>query len=250
MTCALPSIATDISCRRGAPPTPEVVLVPAGDFVMGTGDDDKFATDVERPAHTVRFEYPFALGKHPITVGEFRHFAPLHASGEDDELPVVNVSWDDATAYCDWLRATTARPFRLPTEAEWEYACRSGSEAPFSTGSHIEPRDANFLYAEDGERIGAGRRLPIGSHTPNAYGLCDLHGNVSEWVDDHWHPNYVGAPTDGSAWLDDTDSTRRVIRGGAWDYLPRLLRSAGRDALPTNARRDNLGFRVALTLHA
>ena len=112
-------------------------------------------------------------------------------------------------------------------------------------GDEITPADANFLYAEHGERIGPGVRTPVGRYAANAFGLCDLHGNVCEWVEDVWHAGYAGAPADGAAWVTDGDPDRRVIRGGAWDYLPRLLRSAWRDSLPATQRRDNVGFRIA-----
>lgn len=227
---------------------PGLVEIPAGVFMMGETIDDKFATDTERPAHRVVFARPFALGRYPVTVGEYRAFVPAHAPGEDSDLPVVNVSWDDARAFCVWRRGQTGRPHRLPSEAEWEYACRAGTRTPFTSGNDLSLREANFLYSENGERIGVGTRTPVGCYAPNAFGLYDLHGNVCEWVEDAWHPDYAGAPADGSAWLDGGDPARRVIRGGAWDYLPRLLRSAWRDALPCAHRRDNTGFRLALTL--
>jgi len=163
---------------------------------------------------------------------------------------VVNVSWNEARAYCAWLSAETGDAFRLPTEAEWEYACRAGTRSPFATGGELTPSDANFLYSENGQRIGPGVRTLIGHHAPNTFGLYDLHGNVCEWVEDVWHPTYVDAPVDGSAWMAGGDRERRVIRGGAWDYLPRLLRSAWRDALPLNQHRDNLGFRLARSLES
>jgi len=227
---------------------PALLRLPGGAFVMGENTDDKFATDTERPAHRVVLASPFALGRFPVTVGEYRVFAPNHASGEEPDLPVVNVSWNSACDYCAWLRTETGEPYRLPTEAEWEYACRAGSRAPFATGGEITTDAANFLYAEHGQRIGPGGRTPVGRYAPNAFGLHDLHGNVCEWTADVWHPDYAGAPADGSAWLTGGDFTRRVIRGGAWDYLPRLLRSAWRDSLPSTHHRDNTGFRVALTL--
>ena len=227
---------------------PGLVEIPAGAFIMGETIDDKFATDTERPAHRVVFGRPFALGSCPVTVGEYRAFVPAHAPGEDSDLPVVNVSWDDARAFCAWRRGQTGRPYRLPSEAEWEYACRAGTRTPFTSGGDLSPRDANFLYSENGERIGVGARTPAGCYAPNAFGLYDFHGNVCEWVEDAWHPDYMGAPADGSPWLDGGDLARRVIRGGAWDYLPRLLRSAWRDTLPCSHRRDNTGFRLALTL--
>jgi formylglycine-generating enzyme required for sulfatase activity len=235
---------------------PALVELPPGAFIMGGTDDDKFVTDTERPAHPVALAHRFALGRFPVRVGEYRAFAPLHAPDDDSNWPVVNVSWDDAQAFCAWLASIAGQPFRLPSEAEWEYACRAGTRASFMGRSEITPDDANFLYSEEGRRIGLGQRTPAGRYAPNAFGLYDLLGNVCEWVEDVWHRDYAGAPADGSAWLTTSRSTslmagdpdRRVIRGGAWDYLPRLLRSAWRDSLPRTHHRDNVGFRVALTL--
>jgi formylglycine-generating enzyme required for sulfatase activity len=222
---------------------PDWVAIPPGEFVMGETVSDKFATDTERPAHLVVLPRAFALARFPVTVGEYRGFAPRHAPEDDPALPVVSVSWDEAVAFCAWLAEESREPVRLPTEAEWEYACRAGSRAAFAAGDELTPREANFLYAEDGQRIGPGRRTAEGRYPPNAFGLCDLQGNVCEWVADGWHPNYASAPRDGSAWA--SEGSGRVIRGGAWDYLPRLLRCAWRDALPRSGRRDNVGFRLA-----
>jgi formylglycine-generating enzyme required for sulfatase activity len=227
---------------------PALVRLAPGAYLMGGAADDKFVTDTERPAHRVTFRRAFALGRGPVTVGEYRAFAPGHAPGEDPAWPVVNVSWDEACAYCAWLRAAAADPVRLPTEAEWEYACRAGSASPFAVGDELGLGAANFLYSENGERVGPGGRTPVGHYPANAFGLHDLHGNVCEWVEDAWHPGYAGAPEDGSAWSESGTTDRRVIRGGAWDYLPRLLRSAWRDSLPRARRRDNVGFRLALSL--
>ncbi len=224
----------------------DLAELPPGEFVMGETPGDKFATATERPAHRVALDYRFALGRSTLTVGEYRAWIEGHAPEDPAGLPVTNVTWEDSRAFCRWLAERTGEPFRLPTEAEWEYACRAGSCTPFSTGATISTEDANFLYDENGERIGFGRRIPSGHYASNAFGLHDLHGNVCEWVEDAWHADYDGAPADGRSWLGDTDL--RVIRGGAWDYLPRLLRSAWRDALPKDERRDNLGFRLALTL--
>jgi formylglycine-generating enzyme required for sulfatase activity len=188
---------------------------------------------------------PFALARFPVTVAEFRASCPKHAADGETELPVVNVDWHDARAYCDWLSDTTGHNYRLPSEAEWEYACRAGSEGLFAFGPEIHSSQANFLYSESGERIGPGGRTPCGAHPANAFGFYDMHGNVCEWVEDMWHPNYVGAPADGLPWQTAPSPTLRVIRGGAWDYLPRLLRSAWRDGLGETKRRDNVGFRVA-----
>jgi formylglycine-generating enzyme required for sulfatase activity len=235
---------------------PGLVELPPGNFIMGGTDDDKFVTDTERPAHRVVIAHRFALGRFPVTVGEYRAFAPQHAPNDDPDWPVVNVSWDNAQAFCIWLASITGQPFRLPSESEWEYACRAGTRTSFVDGDKITPDDANFLYSEEGQRIGLGQRTPAGRYAANAFGLYDLLGNVCEWVEDAWHRNYDGAPTNGSAWLTASGSAWlatggsdcRAIRGGAWDYLPRLLRSAWRDSLPRTHHRDNVGFRVALTL--
>jgi len=227
---------------------PDWVTLPAGTFIMGESPQDKFATDTERPAHPVVLARAFALARFPVTVGEFRAFDPGHSRGEGPDLPAVNVSWDEAAAYCAWRREETGEGIRLPTEAEWEYACRAGHRAAFAGTDELTTTEANFLYAEDGRRVGPGRRTAAGRYPPNGFGLLDLLGNVCEWVADAWHPNYFGAPGDGSPWLGG--ERRRVIRGGAWDYLPRLLRCAWRDALPRESRRDNVGFRVARSLNS
>lgn len=226
-------------------PEPRLVLVPPGVFTMGESPDDRFANDTERPAHRVVIGRPFQLGRFPVTAGEYGRFRGPPPAGEGGLLPVVDVSWEDAQAYCAWLAGEQGRPYRLPSEAEWEYACRAGSEAPFAHGPDIRVEQANFLYSEAGVAIGLGRRTGEGVYAPNPLGLCDLHGNVCEWVADRWHSTYSGAPGDGRPWLEGGDPARRVIRGGAWDYLPRLLRASWRDSLPQASRRDNVGFRLA-----
>jgi len=187
-----------------------------------------------------------AIACDPVTELDYAPFAPGHVEKPAD-LPVVNVSWHDANAFCAWLGERTGQVWRLPSEAEWEIACRGGTDTPFSTGGTLPPKAANYLYNESGERVGPGRRTAVGSYAPNAWGLHDMHGNVAEWCADAWRPSYEGSAADGSPCPGLPDSTR-VIRGGAWDLLPRLLRSACRDALPPDTRRDNVGFRVALTL--
>lgn len=196
---------------------------------MGENPDDKFANDTERPRHTVSVR-PFELAREPVTVGEFRAFRPRHEPGIPDDWPVAMVSWDDAVEYCGWLGAC-----RLPTEEEWEYAARAGSQSPYPWGDTIEPSLANYLYSEQGRRIGCGHRTPAGRFPPNSFGLHDMVGNVCEWVADSWRPTY-GSPS---------DPDRRVLRGGAWDYLPRLLRVSWRDSLHHTSRSDNVGFRIA-----
>lgn len=226
-------------------PMPDLVRLPAGEFMMGESADDKFANDTERPAHQVCLAQDIAVGRYPVTVDEFCAFRPEHAEGDAPMLPAVNVTWHDAVAYTQWLSHETGHKFRLLSEAEWEYACRAGSGTPFACGSEINTVYANFLYHENGRRIGLGHRTSVGSYPANGFGLYDLHGNVCEWVADVWHQSYEAAPADGSAWMNGGEPAQRVVRGGAWDYLPRLLRSSWRDHLPAFAQRDNLGFRIA-----
>ncbi len=232
---------------RDANETPLMVELPAGEFMMGENANDRFANDTERPAHPVRIPAGLSLGCFPVTVGEFRLFRPGHAPCEAGELPVAHVNWHEARDYCSWLTETTRQAYRLPSEAEWEFACRAGSSSLFAFGDDLPSTAANFLHDESGLRVGPGRRVTVGSYPPNAFGLHDLHGNVCEWVQDTWHANYFGAPDNGRAWVESNES-RRTVRGGAWDYLPRLLRSPWRDWRLADERADNLGFRVATAL--
>ena len=235
--------------------TPEVITIPAGAFVMGAGEDDKFASVLELPRRAVTFERAFALGKYPVTFAEWDTFAsevagvfspPDYGMGRGS-LAVSSVSWEDARGYLAWLAETTGKPFRLPSDAEWEYACRAGSAGLFSTGCGLPVEAANYWYSETGEQIGPGKPLPVGSYPPNAFGLHDMHGTVCEIVADTWHDGYDGLPTDGSA-HHDPKVPRVVRRGGAWDYAARLLRSAYRDWIGRTQRLDNVGFRVACDL--
>jgi formylglycine-generating enzyme required for sulfatase activity len=231
---------------RDLPVAPEMVVLPAGCFVMGENENDKFANDTERPRHRVMISAQLAMARFSVTNAQFRAFDSM-VHGPDD-LPIVKVSWDQANDYCAWLTEQTDHTYRLPSEAEWEYACRSGNKWPFYRGTELTTAEANYLYDEDGRKVGPGKLTPFGCYPVNGFGIGDMLGNVCEWVGDCWHPNYVGAPTDGSSWCNGNESSRRVIRGGAWDYLPRLLRSSWRDWLWQTSRRDNVGFRVAITL--
>lgn len=211
----------------------DFVALPSGCFRMGGVPEDKFVSAVELPRHEVEVA-AFELARNPVTRGQW-------FSGEvkDPELPVTGVCFDEAEAFARRCGC------RLPSEAEWEYACRAGSETVFSHASALDAADANFLYDESGVAVGRGAVMPVGSHPPNAFGLHDLLGNVCEWTADLWHPGYSGAPDDGSPWIDGGKPGHRVIRGGAWDHLPRLLRASWRDRAPESARWDNLGFRLA-----
>jgi formylglycine-generating enzyme required for sulfatase activity len=213
---------------------PDMITIPAGRFIMGTAGENRFANSTEHPAHEVVIDKPFAVSRFPITEAQWSAFAGEQSSS----LPVVRVSWWDAMMYVGWLCAQAGIPYRLLTEAEWEYACRAGSTTIFSVGDTLQPEHANYFYDEYGLKVGPGHRTPLSSYPPNAFGLEDMHGNVCEWVADAWRPSYDAAP----------DEAHRVIRGGTWDYMPRLLRSAWRDFATPDTKRDNLGFRIACDL--
>ncbi len=173
-----------------------------------------------------------------------------------NKRPVINVSWHDAKQYVDWLASKTGKPYRLLSEAEWEYAARgvtskSAPYAPFSTGATINYKqanyDANFTYGSGKQGIYRQKTLDVGSTPRNAFGLHDMHGNVWEWVQDCYKPSYEGAPKDGSP-VAASDCSLRILRGGAWNYYPRLLRSAYRYATAPDVRLNNTGFRVARAL--
>jgi formylglycine-generating enzyme required for sulfatase activity len=166
-----------------------------------------------------------------------------------DRRPAINVSWNDAKAYIAWLNGKLGLEgqrdaYRLPSEAEWEYACRAGTTTPFSFGAAISRSQAQFSAGSFGS---AEQTVPVGSFPANAFGLHDMHGNVWEWCEDAWNANYKGAPTDGSAWLTG-DVSSRVSRGGSWYYNPSLLRSARRTGNASDNRNGDGGFRVARTL--
>jgi formylglycine-generating enzyme required for sulfatase activity len=209
------------------------VTIPGGRFWMGGSEDDKFAGSVEMPRHEVEIA-SFEMSIHPVTFGQMDEANP-----DFSEYPATRIDFHQAIAFAKKLAA------RLPTEAEWEYACRAGSSSVFPHGTSLGPGDANFLYDESGGLIGPGIPTPVGNFPPNAFGLFDMLGNVCEWTADLWHPDYQNSSVDGSAWLDGGKTGCRVIRGGAWDHLPRLLRTSWRDWAPESARWDNLGFRLA-----
>lgn len=226
---------------------PEMVVVPAGHFLMGSRDDEGESN--EHPQHPITFETPFAVGKYPVTFDEWDAFFAMggtdHCPGDEGwgrkRKPVVNVSWNDAKAYAAWIADATGLPYRLLSEAEWEYCCRAGTTTPYSTGESITRKHAWFEAGETAE---------VGKYPPNAYGLCDMHGNVFEWVEDCYHSSYVNKPLilrlNGCAWI-TTDCTARVIRGGAWGIC-RGLRSANRATFQATSRFFHVGFRVARTL--
>jgi formylglycine-generating enzyme required for sulfatase activity len=258
---------------------PEMVVIPAGSFVMGSPENEPDRDRNEGPQHKVNILHTFAVGRHAVTRAQFAAFvrdAPYKLQGgahvfadqgwksdrklswenpgirQDDDHPVVCVNWDDANAYASWLTKVTGKPYRLLTEAEREYVARAGSTMPFWWGASITPTQANyngaFKYAGGPKGEFREKTVPVGNFPPNPWGLFEVHGNVLEWCEDVWHENYNGAPTDGSAWLDG-DARRRVVRGGSWDSSPRSIRSAYRTSRYAEIRASTHGFRIARTLN-
>jgi formylglycine-generating enzyme required for sulfatase activity len=231
-----------------APWCPEMVVVPAGSLMMGSPIDEVGRDGDEGPLHEVRFASAFAMGRHPVTFEQYDRFAgatdrelPPDRGWGRGHRPVFNVSWDDAKAYVKWLRKQTNQAYRLPSEAEWEYACRAGTRTRYSWGDDPPtPEQANF-------GMNLRRTTEVGSYPPNPWGLYDMHGNLWEWCEDCWNPSYEGAPDDSGAWTSG-DCSRRVLRGGSWSSDPEVLRSADRGGdVPVNCS-DIAGFRVARTL--
>jgi formylglycine-generating enzyme required for sulfatase activity len=240
---------------------PLMVVIPAGRFLMGSPSDEPERRDSEGPQHEVRIAKPFALGVTAVTFDDFDIFCqvtnreqPADEGWERKNRPVINVSWHDAQDYCFWLSGQTSRSYRLPSEAEWEYACRAGAGAgtststPFHTGTRISTEQANFNghYTYNGSTGGKYRKktLAVGTFPPNAFGLYDMLGNVWEWCQDQWHDNYQGAPSDGSSW-EDGESNARVLRGGSWFNYPVPARAAARNYYYDPVNRYNIiGFRV------
>ncbi len=243
---------------------PEMVTIPPGEFLMGTpqtqehsnGDDGR-----EEPQHGVRIAYRFALGNYPVTFADWDAAiavgAPLERPIDQgwgrNRRPVINVSWEDAKAYASWLNRRLglegrADAYRLPSEAEWEYACRAGTTSPFNFGTTISTSQANYDGASDGGQSRQ-RTTTVGSFPANVFGLHDMHGNVREWCEDAWNSSYClsGRPDDGSAWLAG-DTSRHTLRGGSWNTGAFELRSAFRLSASSIDRGNDIGFRLARTI--
>ncbi len=227
---------------------PLMVRIPTGRFLMGSPNNEPGRDDNEGPQHEVRISQPFAMGVYAVTFDEYDSFCQetgRKKPGSQDwgrkNRPVINVSWGDARAYCDWLSQLTNHSYRLPSEAEWEYACRAGTRTPYYTGENIAPHQANF----DGQMP-----TSVGLFPPNAFGLYDMHGNVWEWIQDCWHENYQNAPDNGSAWLEKNggNCVYRVIRGGSWISNLQYWRSANRRRDVADVANLTLGFRIARAL--
>jgi formylglycine-generating enzyme required for sulfatase activity len=242
----------------------DMMSIPGGTFLMGSPDDEPERFDAESPQHEVTVS-PFFMGRYPITQAQWREVAnwmavagyplfdrelnPDPAYFKGDNRPVEQVTWDDATEFCQRLSAKTGKTYRLPSEAEWEYACRAGTTTPFHFGDWpsvtLMNYAGNFTYNESPEGEYREQTVEVGSFPSNSFGLHDMHGNVYEWCEDDWHNSYEGALTDGSAWTEENRTeTKRLLRGGSWDDNPGGCRSAMRDDDSRGLRSDNLGFRV------
>jgi formylglycine-generating enzyme required for sulfatase activity len=254
---------------------PELVVLRAGRFQMGSPEHERKIAMAcgarknwlarETPQHWVGIARPFAMGRYPVTVGEWRAFVEATGRRSDGEVdwaapgfaqtdshPVVGVTWGDAQQYVAWLSERTGQRYRLPSEAEWEYACRAGTRTAFSFGDAIDTTRANYdgNFTWNGGARGEYRRgtTPVTLFAPNPWGLHDMHGNVWEWVQDVMHDSYNGAPLDGSAWETGGERARRILRGGCWLYNPRYLRSALRNGFSAAMANDIVGFRVVREL--
>jgi formylglycine-generating enzyme required for sulfatase activity len=243
------ALTTFKDCER----CPQMVVIPAGEFTMGSPPAELGA----ETQHRVTIAAPFAVGKFEITFDEWGACVKDGGCGgyrPDDQhwgrgrRPVIDISWEKAEAYANWLSRKTGKPYRLLSEAEWEYAARAGTTTAYSTGTTLSPSAANFDGSEDGSGPSAVNRkktVPVGSFPANGFGLHDMHGNVTEWVEDCWHDNYsAAAPADGSAWLEG-NCDGRVMRGGSWEDSQTELRSAARLGEFKDQSSYADGFRVA-----
>jgi formylglycine-generating enzyme required for sulfatase activity/tRNA A-37 threonylcarbamoyl transferase component Bud32 len=240
--------------------TLEMVYIPKGSFKMGAPASEAESHDDQRPQHQVTIK-PFLMGKYPITQAQWAAVANLPKIQYDldpdpyrfkgKNLPVEKVSWYHSVEFCARLSQKTGRSYRLPSEAEWEYACRAGTTTPFHFGDTVTPDlvnyNGNYPYGTAPKGIYRAKTIAVGSFPPNSFGLYDMHGNVWEWCQDIWHDNYNVAPTDGSAW-ETSGSDHRVLRGGSWSDHAVHCRAANRYYYSAGGSNRSVGFRVAVAL--
>jgi formylglycine-generating enzyme required for sulfatase activity len=250
----------------------DMVLIPGGKFLMGAPEDELESRDYERPQHEVTVP-SFLMGRYPITQSQWRIVAnwtqvkrslnPEPSNFQGDSRPVEQVSWEEAVEFCQRLSAKTGRTYRLPSEAEWEYACRAGTQTPFYFGETLGDELANYCAQDEksGDTLFKGaygrgiegtyrkETTEVGIFPPNNFGLHDMHGNVFEWCEDDWHDSYEGAVEDGRAWLEpNATDTLKLLRGGCWYGDPRYCRSACRSGNARDGRYFYIGFRVCCVL--
>ena len=226
---------------KDCPTCPEMVELPAGSFAMGSNS----GAPNEKPLHNVTISKPFAIGKTEVTQEQWyavMRDRPSYFSGCDDTCPVEQVSWNDVQAFIKKLNATTGKKYRLPSEAEWEYACRAGNQQEYCGSDN--PDSVSWNGSNSGSFLFKTPH-PVAKKQANAFGLYDMSGNVWEWVEDSYHENYIDAPEDGSAW---TNGAMHVLRGGSWGKEPEYVRAAVRSMFSDNYRDFSYGFRLALTL--
>ena len=230
--------------------TMRMVLIPAGKFLMGSPAGENGRGDDEGPQHQVTISKPFHMGVYEVTQEQYEQVMRNNPDRvEGAKLPVGRTSWDDAVEFCRKLSQRTGRTVRLPTEAEWEYACRAGTTTPFNTGETISTDRANYdgdyIYGSGPKGVDRQKVVPVGSFKPNAWGLYDMHGNVFEWCADWYADSYANAK--GQDPQGPSSGTLRVYRGGRWGYNPRLCRSAARFRYSPVIRGFNYGFRVVVS---
>ena len=228
----------------------EMAAIPGGTFMMGSPKNEEGRIIHESPQHQVTVP-SFFMGKYPVTQAQYQAIMGTNPSRfKSSNRPVERVIWNDAIAFCEKLSQRTGKNYRLPSEAEWEYACRAGTTTPFHFGETITTDlakyDGNYTYGGGIKGVYRKETTEVGSFgVANNFGLYDMHGNVWEWCQDSWHSNYEGAPTDGNAWLDnEKDNNGRLLRGGSWYYSPEVCRSACRNYYFLDSGSDFIGFRV------
>jgi formylglycine-generating enzyme required for sulfatase activity len=235
---------------------PTMVVVPAGEFTMGApaielGGEAQHRVTIATPFAVSKFEITFAEWDACLAAGGCRSYRPGDEGWGRDASPAMNISWEDAKAYAAWLSAKTGKTYRLLSEAEWEYAARAGTIAAYPYADGLSPTKANYDASTDGSGPSDANRqrtVPVGSFLPNAFGLYDMQGNVSEWVEDCWNDDYTAAaPTDGSAWVTG-DCKGHVVRGGSWEDSATELRSAARTGGAKDDRFYTDGVRIARSL--
>ena len=226
----------------------EMIAIPGGTFLMGSPENEAERDDDEGPQHQVTVP-SFFMGKYPLTQAQYQAILGSNPSYfKGNNRPVETVSWDDAVLFCQKLSQRTGKSYRLPSEAEWEYACRAGTKTPFSFGDNITPDlvnyNGNYPYKSAPKGKYREQTTDVETFTPNSFGLYDMHGNVWEWCEDDWHENYINAPTDGSAWNSRSGNNTKTLRGGSWDPDAGYCRAAYRYGDSRDSRGSACGFRV------
>ena len=238
------NLSTTLLLSLGAGETLALQLIPAGEFLMGSGPGTDERSERESPLHRVQISAPFYMGKFPVTQAQWEAVMgsnPAHFQGAGT-LPMETVSWEACVAFCEALSQKSGQQVRLPSESEWEYACRAGGETIFSFGDNWEVLPDHAWYRDNA----GGRSRPVGLKPGNAWGLHDMHGGIDEYCQDIWHPTYDGAPADGRAWTEGGEREYRVLRGGSWYDEGRFCRSPHRNYYQYQTPTEDHGLRVVV----